>query len=280
MSSTVSQLGLDPTLASSSLDDRARLKKACEKFEGMFLSYMLKVMRETVPDSGLLGKGFGKEIFESLFDQALGEKMAEHQDFGLARVLYKQLSRTLGDSPQQSETHSGVRPLDLLKDFAPARTGAPAPTRPGHSPTPAPKRIENLDDIVVEAARQTKLDPELIFAVIETESAGNASAVSPKGALGLMQLMPDTAREVGVLDPLNPFENVLGGARYLSRMLQRFGGDLELALAAYNAGPTAVEKHGGVPPYRETREYVQKVTRLYRARRELAANAGAAAKQI
>jgi len=266
---SVSQLGLDPTLASSSVDERTRLKKACEKFEGLFLSYMLKVMRESVPTSGLLGNGFGKDIFETLFDQTLGEKLAEREEIGLAQVLYKQLSRTLADQ-EQPAGEKRVRALDLLKDLAPSRRAFPQPStsEPGSG---TPKPFENLDDIVIEAARQTELDPDLLFAVIQVESGGDATAVSPKGALGLMQLMPETAREVGVLNPLDPFENVLGGARYLSRMLQRFRGDLRLALAAYNAGPSAVEKHGGVPPYRETREYVRKVSQLYRARKGLAA---------
>ncbi len=271
---SVSQLGLDPTLASSSVDERTRLKKACEKFEGLFLSYMLKVMRESVPSSGLLGNGFGKDIFETLFDQTLGEKLAERQEIGLAQVLYKQLSRTFESRGDRADAKT-VRALDLLKDLALERRGfPPAQTMPpGFSSS---KPFENLDDIVAEAAQQAKLDPDLLLAVIEVESGGNPAAVSRKGAVGLMQLMPETAQELGVLNPLDPFQNVLGGARYLSRMLQRFGGDLTLALAAYNAGPSAVEKHGGVPPYRETREYVRKVSALYEARKGLASKGDAA----
>jgi hypothetical protein len=96
------------------------------------------------------------------------------------------------------------------------------------------------------------------------ESGFDPRAVSPKGALGLMQLMPGTARELGVSDPFDPAQSVRGGARYLRRLLDRFGGRLDLALAAYNAGPGAVEEHGGVPPYRETREYVRKVIRIFK----------------
>ena len=99
---------------------------------------------------------------------------------------------------------------------------------------------------------------ELLEAVIAAESSGNPRAVSRKGALGLMQLMPDTARVVGVSDPLDPQQNIKGGARYLRRMLDRFG-DLRQALAAYNAGPTTVERHGGVPPISETEAYVDRI---------------------
>jgi soluble lytic murein transglycosylase-like protein len=102
----------------------------------------------------------------------------------------------------------------------------------------------------------------VITAVIVAESGGKAHAVSPAGARGLMQIMPATGRELGLVNPFDPRENILAGTRYLSRMLKRFGGDITLALAAYNAGPGAVRKHGGIPPYRETMRFVSKVLAL------------------
>jgi soluble lytic murein transglycosylase len=113
-------------------------------------------------------------------------------------------------------------------------------------------------------AKLNRLEPALVLAVIAAESAFDPLARSVKGALGLMQLMPETARELGVADPFDPDANVAGGTRYLRRMLDRFGGDFTLALAAYNAGPSAVDRHGGVPPYPETRSYVERVLGLYR----------------
>ena len=111
------------------------------------------------------------------------------------------------------------------------------------------------------AANQTNMDYRLIQAVIHVESAGDPNAVSPAGAIGLMQIMPETASDLRI-NPHDPQENIIGGAKYLSQMLKRFG-RLELALAAYNAGPGAVNQYGGIPPYPETIRYVENVMKTY-----------------
>lgn len=113
-------------------------------------------------------------------------------------------------------------------------------------------------------ATRNGLDRRLVEAVSQIESAFDQAALSSKGAIGLMQLMPDTARDLGVTDPWDAAQNIAGGSRYLRQMLDRFGGQLEHALAAYNAGPSAVERFGGIPPYRETIDYVKKVIGVYR----------------
>ena len=121
------------------------------------------------------------------------------------------------------------------------------------------------NDEVLLAAKQTTIDPALIHAVIAVESKHNAKARSLKGAYGLMQLMPATAQRFNVRDKQNTKQNILAGAQYLRELLTAFNGDINLSLAAYNAGPGAVYKYGGhIPPYKETLEYVPKVLRFYR----------------
>jgi len=127
----------------------------------------------------------------------------------------------------------------------------------------AARRAEIANLIAVYSRRQS-LDPRLVHAVVAVESGFDPRAVSRKGARGLMQLMPETARELGVEDAFDPSQNLRGGIEYLRRMVDRFGGDLRLALASYNAGPEAVTRHGGVPPFAETAGYVRKVLDLYR----------------
>jgi len=122
----------------------------------------------------------------------------------------------------------------------------------------------NYDDVIAEAARENEISFHLLKALIHVESYFNPNAISKRGALGLMQIMPENLKILNIAHPFDPRENVMGGASYLKNMMKRFDGKLELALAAYNAGPTAVEKYSAIPPYRETQEYVQKVLTLYR----------------
>jgi soluble lytic murein transglycosylase-like protein len=122
---------------------------------------------------------------------------------------------------------------------------------------------EKIEQMIREVSARYRVDPALVRAVIQTESNWNASAISRRGALGLMQLVPGTAMQLGVSNAFDPKQNLDGGVRYLHMLLERYNGDLDKALAAYNAGPGAVDRAGGIPRYRETRDYVQKVTDSY-----------------
>lgn len=124
--------------------------------------------------------------------------------------------------------------------------------------------VSRFDSIIKRASRRYGVDAALIKAVITAESNFNARAVSAKGAKGLMQIMPFNFRNLGISDPFSPSQNIMGGTRYLRKMIKLNRGRLKLALASYNAGPHAVKRFKGIPPYKETRNYVVKVMKLYK----------------
>jgi soluble lytic murein transglycosylase len=129
---------------------------------------------------------------------------------------------------------------------------------------PPGKGNEWMMEYAERYSRANNLSPALVKAIIKAESNGQRYAVSPKGAQGMMQLMPFTARRMNVSDPFDPIENIEGGVKYIKELLGTFGGNLVHAVAAYNAGPEAVKKYGGIPPYKETRTYVKRVMNYYR----------------
>ena len=135
--------------------------------------------------------------------------------------------------------------------------------RAAHEPRVSPRVTKAYDPAIQRAAKDHGVSAALVKAVIAAESGFDPAAISRKGAQGLMQLMPDTARDLGVDDAFDPWQNIDGGTRYLGKMIERFPGELALAVAAYNAGPEAVTRHQGVPPFRETRTYVKRVLRYY-----------------
>jgi len=231
----------------------AKLKKACEQFESLFVYYMLKTMRSASQESSLLGEGMGSEIFTQLFDEGLADKMAESGPFGIGDLLMKSYASRLGVDPSKVKTYDNI-------------TSKPAYYRPqikakqNHSTEiSGTDNLKHLDKIILGAAGENNVDPKLIKAVIMQESGGDPYAVSAKGAKGLMQLMDGTAKMLGVTDPFDIKQNVHAGVKYLASLLNKFEGNIANALAAYNAGPGAVEKYGGVPPYDETRKYVSNI---------------------
>jgi soluble lytic murein transglycosylase-like protein len=154
---------------------------------------------------------------------------------------------------------------------------ATAAQLPIQAPIQTPEK--STEQIVREASKTHGVDSDFIDSVIQQESSGNPRAVSPAGARGLMQLMPGTAAQLGVADRFSPEQNVHGGTRYLRELLERYHGDAIRALAAYNAGPGAVDRYRGVPPYRETRAYVQRIVRQYnRKKQNIEAQAAATGK--
>jgi soluble lytic murein transglycosylase-like protein len=153
---------------------------------------------------------------------------------------------------RQPEAVGEVRTFDVPKAASVRATRAASSSR-----------SRSYDNLIEQHCRTHSVRPDLVRAVMQVESGFNPMARSPKGAMGLMQLMPATARQYGVADPYNPEENVRGGVAYLRELLDRYDNKEELALAAYNAGPGAVDKHGQtIPPYRETRDYVARINQM------------------
>jgi soluble lytic murein transglycosylase-like protein len=153
---------------------------------------------------------------------------------------------------------SNRRPDSSIRTYAVPEAGTLRTTRYATE-----ERMRSYDDLIVEHARRNGVRTDLVRAVVQVESGFNERATSPKGALGLMQLMPETVRLFGVIDPFNPLENIRAGVQYLRQLLDRYQDDERLALAAYNAGPAAVDRHGQtVPPYRETRDYISRVKQV------------------
>ena len=176
---------------------------------------------------------------------------------GFSQKLEKEMQKSLGAaaSDKASET-AGADKKQPLPEVHKLKNS-------GKVLADMPLADQNLSTLIEAAARKYKVDPKLVAAVAEVESNGNQEAVSSAGAIGVMQLMPDTAASLGV-DPYNKQQNIEGGAKYLRQMLDTFGGDTKKAVAAYNAGPGAVKDYGGVPPYKETQNYVNKVLDIYR----------------
>lgn len=172
-----------------------------------------------------------------------------------------------GESPNPFPQAKPAQPGSELNDFGEGLSGTAK--KGGGSAFRAPVQIanlikcKNLEEVVVKYARQYGVDEDLVWAVIRQESGFNAGAVSPKGAMGLMQLMPGTAALLGVSDPFDVEQNVAGGVKYLEQCLNQFNQDVPLALAAYNAGPGNVVKYQGCPPFAETRNYVASILAAY-----------------
>lgn len=235
--------------------------KAARGFESMFVSMMMKQMKESMLDDEHKEDGenmsFGADTLGSYADMQFSDFVSRSgKGMGLADMIYKKM--TGGDTlnaistefPDAPAKPSGITPApqpavknDVIDSFS-ARVG---------------DRLEQYEPIIAAASKKFNVPDSLIKAVITAESAGKHNAVSSVGAKGLMQLMDGTANGLGVKNSFDPADNIQGGTKYLRQMLDEFGGNVDKALAAYNAGPGNVRKHGGIPPFQETQAYVRKV---------------------
>ena len=272
--------------AGSLEEEKARLKKATKEFESLVVYEMLKSMRKTIQETsvakdGPFSGGMGKDIFEQMFDQQLSRQVANDSRRSVAEMLYKQVEKVLEAQYKIVDDSAGLKPfkppestpiplskpnfierpkqsMDVSKEKAIGRLESPPQAK-----RPSDPIWKRYNEFISQASEEHHVDSALIASVIKAESNGDSNAVSPAGAKGLMQLIDSTAAQYGVSDPHNPAQNIRAGTKYLKAMLDRFG-DLKLALAAYNAGPANVERYDGIPPFEETRHYVDKVVSLFR----------------
>ncbi len=239
---------------------KLKLQKAVREFESIFVGYMLKSMRNTVEKADNSPDGFGTDMLEGMFDVELARHISRNSNLGLAEMLYRKMT---GESLAGSVRAPGAQPVPLQRREAPRQTSRaqqePNSLPGGWTPKKLEERLRSYDRYIAEASERFGVKDSLIRAVIAVESGARPDARSVKDAKGLMQLMDSTAAAMGVTNVWDPRENILGGAKYLRQLLEQFEGNERLALASYNAGPAAVQKHGGVPPYRETQEYVARV---------------------
>jgi soluble lytic murein transglycosylase-like protein len=254
--------------APSGTNDASGLRQVANQFEALFYGQLIRAMRSTVPENGFWGQGGGSKIYRQLHDQALADRMADSGGLGIAELIVRQFQNPVDGSEQPTNQAIGAAHLPAAyRRHAAVSKHTAAMVRLQESASAlggaAQDSLHRWQREVAHASQLTGLDPALILAVMVRESGGDPEAVSTRGARGLMQLMPDTALEMGVADPADPLQNLLGGSRYLAAMLRRYQGDLDLALAAYNAGPGTVDRLGRrIPNYPETIHYVAAVKDL------------------
>lgn len=247
-----------------SKEDKQKIAGASKDFESLLTGMMLKSMTSSV--DGFFGdKNFGGDIFDSIFTSELSSHFTESGSFGIAQQIYRKVTGEEWDnSILKMNEKINAADIDIKMDIK----AKPVELKNLDSDSVAPsksslKRIEKYNDIIEQMSEKFDVDPMLIKSVILAESAGNVNAVSKVKAKGLMQLMDKTAKEMGVNNSFDPAKNIYGGTKYLSGLLRQYSGDVELSLAAYNAGPGNVEKFDGIPPFAETKSYVNRVLGYY-----------------
>jgi Rod binding domain-containing protein len=252
-----------PRPLASEAGRRSELTEAARRFEEMLSAKMLESMLSTLDEGGLFDKDdTSSRFYQGMLGESLSRELSSGEGLGIARQILEQMQALEGGDPEQGSGElldALSLGLERARYAGPVRRPRAVEDTGAIGARPAP---EQLLTMARDSAATHDLDPDWVCAVIRAESAWNPQARSPKGAMGLMQLMPGTARELEVRNPWDPRQNIDGGVRYLKQLYERFDGDKRLATAAYNAGPGAVERHGGVPPFPETRGYVNRIEHL------------------
>lgn len=240
-----------------STKEKAKIVDASKKFESMLTSMMLKSMTKT--NEGMFGSedSFGGSFMDTFFEMHMADYMSQNSSLGVANQIYKKIT---GEELDNTFKIKNIANTINNSELRVKNTDSPTSIKPSKSTL---KRVEQYEPIIEKASQAFGIDKNIIKSVIFTESAGKNDAVSNKKAKGLMQLIDSTAKDMGVTNSWDPEQNILGGTKYLAKMLEKYDGDMKLSLAAYNAGPGNVDKHNGIPPFEETRNYVKRVLSYY-----------------
>jgi soluble lytic murein transglycosylase-like protein len=252
----ITQAGLTNPLSSE--NSRADLiRKTAQEFGTLFVSMMIKEMRKGSIENDFMPQSFGQQLYTEMLDEKYAEQISEVSLPSFTQQIVTQLQKS--DNPTDLSILNNIRNASNSQRFADFKSGFQQQT--DISIDYLDSKVQKWLPLIEGACKDFNIDSNLVKAVIVKESAGNQYAVSPAGAKGLMQLMDSTASDLGVTNSFSPAENIAGGVKYLAQMLERFNGNEANALASYNAGPSTVEKYNGIPPYRETQEYVSDVLR-------------------
>jgi soluble lytic murein transglycosylase-like protein len=233
------------------------IRKTAQEFGSLFVTMMIKEMRKGSFENDFMPESFGQKLYTEMLDEKYAEQISEHSLKSFSDLIVKQLEAT--ENATDFSALSSIKNSLNSQRFAEFTTGNSTPS--DISVEQLTTKVDKWSSLIENASKTFNIDSSLIKAIIIKESSGNQNAVSPAGAKGLMQLMDSTALELGVFNSFSPEENITGGTKYLAEMLKRFNGNVPFALASYNAGPSAVERYNGIPPYRETQEYVRDVLR-------------------
>ena len=251
--------------------EKAKLANAAKQFESLLTSMMIKSMTQTT--KGMFGDdSFGGDYYDTIFQNEIASFISKNKSLGVADMIYKKMTgEDITSSPLPAAKPLNNGNLNIKKDTNPAPVEKPVNIEklnikgnlngiPSITPSPATeKRLNRYDNIIEKAAETFGVNKNIIKSVILTESAANDKAVSGAKAKGLMQLIDSTASDMGVGNIWDPKQNIFGGTKYLAGLLRKYNGNLNLALASYNAGPENVDKYNGIPPFEETQNYVTRV---------------------
>lgn len=234
--------------------EKRRIANASKQFESLLTSLMLKSMTQTT-DNIFGSNEYGGDSFDSIFHFEIANKISESKGLGIANMIYKKLTgENLPSKFNVNEIKINSKQINLNNEKTKQLTSnfiTPSDT--------ALSRINRFNSIIKSASEKFGVNINLIKAVILAESAGKENAISSANAKGLMQIIDSTAEYLGIKNVWHPKENIFGGTKYLAELLQRYNGNLKLALAGYNAGPANVEKYNGIPPFSETKSYINRV---------------------